>query len=151
MKPQRSFAQSADVSWRRPLDGLPMGTRPGQIDPGVLFYLIDQKQMSADQVQLFLYQDCGLKGLSGISNDVRELEASADPKAQFALDYFAYRVGLYAECWRPRSAASTASCSPPESAKTLQACARASRNGWRGSAEGSTDERIRRAREKSPP
>jgi acetate kinase len=78
------------------LDGLPMGTRPGQIDPGVVLYLIDQKQMSADQVQVFLYQNCGLKGLSGISNDVRELEASADPKAQFALDYFAYRVGLYA-------------------------------------------------------
>jgi acetate kinase len=71
-------------------------TRPGQIDPGVVLYLIDQKQMSADQVQVFLYEDCGLKGLSGISNDVRELEASSDLKAQFALDYFAYRVGLYA-------------------------------------------------------
>jgi acetate kinase len=78
------------------LDGLPMGTRPGQIDPGVVLYLIDQKQMSADQVQVFLYQECGLKGLSGVSNDVRELEASSDPKAQFALDYFAYRIGLYA-------------------------------------------------------
>ena len=43
-----------------------------------------------------LYQECGLKGLSGISNDVRELEASSDPRAAFALDYFAYRVGLYA-------------------------------------------------------
>ncbi len=43
-----------------------------------------------------LYEECGLKGLSGISNDVRELEASADPKARFALDYFAYRVGLHA-------------------------------------------------------
>jgi acetate kinase len=78
------------------LDGLPMGTRPGQIDPGVVLYLIDQKQMSADQVQVFLYQDCGLKGLSAISNDVRELEASSDPKAQFALDYFAYRACLQA-------------------------------------------------------
>jgi acetate kinase len=78
------------------LDGLPMGTRPGQLDPGVMLYLIDQKQMSADQVQVFLYEECGLKGLSGINNDVRELEASADPKANFALDYFAYRVGLYA-------------------------------------------------------
>jgi acetate kinase len=78
------------------LDGLPMGTRPGQLDPGVVLYLIDQKQMSADEVQVLLYEECGLKGLSGISNDVRELEASADPKAKFALDYFAYRVGLYA-------------------------------------------------------
>jgi acetate kinase len=78
------------------LDGLPMGTRPGQIDPGVVLYLIDQKRMSATEVQKLLYHECGLKGLSGISNDVRELEASADPKAAFALDYFAYRIGLNA-------------------------------------------------------
>jgi acetate kinase len=78
------------------LDGLPMGTRPGQIDPGVVLYLIDQKRMSAAEVQKLLYHECGLKGLSGVSNDVRELEASADPKAAFALDCFAYRIGLNA-------------------------------------------------------
>ena len=78
------------------LDGLPMGTRPGQIDPGVVLYLIRQKGMTAAEVQDLLYRECGLKGLSGISNDVRELEASADPSAQFALDYFVYRVGLHA-------------------------------------------------------
>jgi acetate kinase len=78
------------------LDGLPMGTRPGQIDPGVVLYLFQEKRMSAAEVQGFLYQECGLKGLSGISNDVRELEASSDPRARFALDYFAYRVGLQA-------------------------------------------------------
>ncbi len=78
------------------LDGLPMGTRPGQIDPGVVLYLIEQKKMTASQVQALFYHDCGLKGLSGISNDVRELEASPDPRARFALDYFSYRVGLYA-------------------------------------------------------
>ena len=78
------------------LDGLPMGTRPGQIDPGVVLYLIAEKGMSAAAVQDLLYRDCGLKGLSGISNDVRELEASTDPRAAFALDYFVYRVGLYA-------------------------------------------------------
>jgi acetate kinase len=78
------------------LDGLPMGTRPGQIDPGVLLYLVEQKGMSAAEVQMLLYHECGLKGLSGISNDVRELEASSDPSADFALDYFCYRVGLYA-------------------------------------------------------
>ena len=78
------------------LDGLPMGTRPGQIDPGVVLYLIQEKRMSPAEVQHFLYQECGLKGLSGISNDVRELEASSDPRARFALDYFAYRVGLQA-------------------------------------------------------
>ena len=78
------------------LDGLAMGTRPGQLDPGVVLYLIGQKGMTAAEVERLLYHECGLKGLSGVSNDVRELEASADPKAEFALEYFAYRVGLYA-------------------------------------------------------
>jgi len=78
------------------LDGLPMGTRPGQIDPGVVIYLISEKGMSASNVQNFLYRDCGLKGLSGVSNDMRELEASADPKAKLAVDYFVYRIGLNA-------------------------------------------------------
>jgi acetate kinase len=78
------------------LDGLPMGTRAGQLDPGVVLYLISEKGMSAGAVQEMLYRDCGLKGLSGISNDVRELEASLDPRAAFAIDYFAYRIGLYA-------------------------------------------------------
>src|SRR5262249_6624717 len=78
------------------LDGLPMGTRPGQIDPGVVLYLIAEKGMSAAQVQDLLYQDCGLKGLSGMSNDMRELQTSADPRAAFAVEYFVYRVGLHA-------------------------------------------------------
>ena len=78
------------------LDGLPMGTRPGQLDPGVILYLVAQKRMSAAAVEKLLYHECGLKALSGISNDVRELDASADPRAGFALDYFAYRVGLNA-------------------------------------------------------
>jgi acetate kinase len=78
------------------LDGLPMGTRPGQIDPGVVLYLIQEKGMSADAVQNLFYHQCGLKGLSGTSNDVRELESDPDPRARFALDYFAYRVGLNA-------------------------------------------------------
>jgi acetate kinase len=78
------------------LDGLPMGTRPGQIDPGVILYLLEQKKISPAAVQDFLYRDCGLKGLSGISNDVRELQSSTDPRAAFALDYFCYRVGLAA-------------------------------------------------------
>jgi acetate kinase len=78
------------------LDGLPMGTRPGQIDPGVVLYLISEKGMSASNVQNFLYRDCGLKGLSGVSNDMRELEASKDPKAKLAIDYFVYRIALNA-------------------------------------------------------
>jgi acetate kinase len=78
------------------LDGLPMGTRPGQLDPGVVLHLVSERGMSASAVQNLFYHNCGLKGLSGLSSDVRELEASADPKAIFALDYFAYRAGLYA-------------------------------------------------------
>jgi acetate kinase len=78
------------------LDGLPMGTRPGQIDPGVLLYLIAQKGMSAKEVQDLLYRDCGLKGLSGISNDMRELEKSSAPAAALAIEYFVYRIALNA-------------------------------------------------------
>jgi acetate kinase len=78
------------------LDGLPMGTRPGQVDPGVLLYLIMEKGMDAATVQDMLYRDSGLKGLSGISNDMRELLTSKDPAAKLAVDYFVYRVGLCA-------------------------------------------------------
>ena len=78
------------------LDGLPMGTRPGQLDPGVVLYLLAEKGMSPTAVQDLLYRDSGLKGLSGVSNDVRELEKSADPRAVFALEYFVYRCGLLA-------------------------------------------------------
>src|SRR5262249_57235752 len=78
------------------LDGLLMGTRPGQIDPGVLLYLIDQKGMSAKDVQDLLYRDSGLKGLSGISNDMRALDGSAARGANFAIDYFVYRIALNA-------------------------------------------------------
>jgi acetate kinase len=77
------------------LDGLAMGTRPGQLDPGVVLYLVAEKGMSPAAVQDLFYKESGLKGLSGISNDVRELQDSKDPKAVFALDYFAYRAGLY--------------------------------------------------------
>ena len=77
------------------LDGLPMGTRAGQIDPGVVLYLIGEKGMSPHEVQHLLYHDCGLKGLSGFSNDVRELEASTDPSAAFAIDYFVHRIALF--------------------------------------------------------
>jgi acetate kinase len=78
------------------LDGLPMGTRPGQLDPGIVLYLLTEKAMSAQEVQDFLYRECGLKGLSGVSNDVRELLESSHPGAALALSYFTYRVGLYA-------------------------------------------------------
>jgi acetate kinase len=78
------------------LDGLPMGTRCGQIDPGIVLHLSEEKGMSPGSIQHFLYHDCGLKGLSGISNDMRNLEMSDDPRAAFAIDYFVYRVVLSA-------------------------------------------------------
>ena len=78
------------------LDGLPMGTRPGQLDPGVVLYLITEKGMDPAAVQKLFYHECGLKGLSGLSNDMRDLETSVDPRAAFAVDYFVYRVGLCA-------------------------------------------------------
>jgi acetate kinase len=78
------------------LDGLPMGTRSGQIDPGVLLYMLTEKGMSADAVQDLLYRESGLKGMSGVSNDVRELEASKDPAAKLAIDYFVHRISLNA-------------------------------------------------------
>ena len=77
------------------LDGLPMGTRPGQLDAGVVLYLMSEKKLSAKEIEHFLYHDCGLKGLSGISNDVRELLASPSPTAKLALDYFVYRIVLF--------------------------------------------------------
>jgi acetate kinase len=73
------------------LDGLPMGTRCGQLDPGVVLYLLRKGYGVADLERL-LYRDAGLLGLSGISNDVRDLLASGDPGARLALDYFAYRA-----------------------------------------------------------
>jgi acetate kinase len=76
------------------LDGLPMGTRPGQLDAGVVLYLMREKGMTAKALEHFLYNDCGLKGLSGVSNDVRELQSSPEPRARLALDYFVYRVAL---------------------------------------------------------
>jgi acetate kinase len=78
------------------LDGLPMGTRPGQLDPGIVLYLLSERGMSPGDVENFLYHECGLKGLSGISNDMRELQGNRDPRAVFAVDYFAYRAGLNA-------------------------------------------------------
>jgi len=77
------------------LDGLPMGTRPGQLDPGVVLYLLE-KGLNGQQISDLLYRESGLKGLSGISNDVRDLLASNDARAAFALDHFIYRCGLSA-------------------------------------------------------
>jgi acetate kinase len=74
------------------LDGLPMGTRSGQIDPGVILYLLEQEGMSPQAITEMLYKDSGLKGMSGISNDMRDLLASDNPHAGEALDYFTFRI-----------------------------------------------------------
>ncbi|PND25133.1 acetate/propionate family kinase [Sinorhizobium sp. M4_45] len=76
------------------LDGLPMGTRPGQLDPGVVLHLL--RDMSAQAVSDLLYHQSGLKGLSAISNDMRELLESEDPRASFAIDHFVHRCALNA-------------------------------------------------------
>lgn len=75
------------------LDGLPMGTRCGQLDPGVVLYLMDQEGMDADAIADLLYNRSGLLGLSGgLSNDMRTLQASAAPEAAQAIDYFVFRI-----------------------------------------------------------
>ena len=73
------------------LDGLPMGTRCGQLDPGVMLWMMDQG-MSAPEISDLLYKRSGLLGLSGISNDMRALEASDAPEAAQAIDYFVFRL-----------------------------------------------------------
>ncbi len=74
------------------LDGLPMGTRPGALDAGVILWLQQQKGWTVDRVEHFLYAECGLKGLSGVSNDMRTLLASAAPLAKLAVEHFVYHV-----------------------------------------------------------
>ncbi|MEM6678799.1 MAG: acetate/propionate family kinase [Pseudomonadota bacterium] len=74
------------------LDGLPMGTRSGQLDPGVILYLLQQEGMSAEDIVDLLYRKSGLLGLSGLSNDMRTLEAAGTPEARDAIDYFVFRV-----------------------------------------------------------
>lgn len=74
------------------LDGLPMGTRSGQLDPGVVLYLMEQEGLGAAQISDLLYNRSGLLGLSGLSNDMRTLEASDAPEAREAIDYFVHRI-----------------------------------------------------------
>ena len=77
------------------LDGLPMGTRCGALDPGAMIYMIRDLNIAADELEHTLYEHSGLKGLSGLTNDVKALQDSIDPRAAFALDYFALRVSQF--------------------------------------------------------
>jgi acetate kinase len=74
------------------LDGLCMGTRPGALDPGVVLHLFQQLGLSAKEVETVLYKKSGLIGISGISNDMRDLLGSSEPGAQLAVEYFVYRA-----------------------------------------------------------
>jgi acetate kinase len=74
------------------LDGLCMGTRPGALDPGVVLYLFQNLGLSAKDVEGILYKKSGLLGISGTSNDMRDLLSSTEPLARLAVDYFVYRA-----------------------------------------------------------
>jgi acetate kinase len=74
-------------------DGLPMGTRCGNLDPGVVLYMMDELGMDARAIEKLIYQQSGLLGVSGISSDMRTLEASGEPGAKAAIDLFVYRIG----------------------------------------------------------
>lgn len=74
------------------LDGLCMGTRPGSIDPGVILHLFQGLNLSPKEVETLLYKKSGLLGISGISNDMRDLIGRNDPAARLAVDYFVYRA-----------------------------------------------------------
>ena len=74
------------------LDGLCMGTRPGSLDPGVVLHLFQSLKLSSKEVETLLYKKSGLLGISGISNDMRDLLGRAEPDAQLAVDYFVYRA-----------------------------------------------------------
>ena len=75
------------------VDGLPMGTRSGNLDPGVVLYLMDELKMDARAIEKLLYQQSGLLGVSGVSSDMRTLLAADDPRAKFAVELFVYRIG----------------------------------------------------------
>jgi len=75
------------------LDGLPMATRSGAIDPGVLLWLMDEKKMGVREIERLLYHESGLLGVSGLSSDLRELLASESAAARRAVDLFVYRIG----------------------------------------------------------
>jgi acetate kinase len=75
------------------VEGLPMGTRTGTLDPGVLLYLMDEMGMDARAIERLIYQQSGLLGVSQVSSDMRTLLASDDPRARFAIELFCYRIG----------------------------------------------------------
>jgi acetate kinase len=92
MKARQSVATTMGFT---ALDGIPMGTRCGTLDPGVLLHLLQQKGMTADMLVDLLYRRSGMLGVSGISSDFRELLASDETRARFAIDLFCYNVARH--------------------------------------------------------
>ena len=90
MKQRQHIANTADFS---ALEGLPMGTRCGTLDPGALLYLMSERGMDLREIVQLLYHQSGLLGVSGVSSDVRELLQSSSPEAAEAMEFFVYRVG----------------------------------------------------------
>jgi acetate kinase len=90
IKDGRSVATTMGFS---SLDGLPMGTRCGSLDPGVILLLMDYLHLDARAIEALLYKESGLLGVSGISSDMRTLLTSADPRATEAVDLYVYRIG----------------------------------------------------------
>ena len=74
------------------VEGLPMGTRCGSIDPGVILYLMDERKLDARAIEKLIYNQSGLLGVSGLSSDMRTLLASEDPRAKLAVDLYLYRI-----------------------------------------------------------
>jgi acetate kinase len=92
MKARRSVATTMGFT---ALDGIPMGTRCGALDPGVVLHLIQQKGMTAEALVDLLYRRSGMLGVSGVSSDFRELLASDKPRARFAIDLFCYNAARH--------------------------------------------------------
>ena len=90
MKAGRSVASTMGFT---AVDGLPMGTRCGAVDPGVILYLMDEMRMDARAIEKLIYQQSGLLGVSGVSSDMRALLESREPRARLAVDLFVYRIG----------------------------------------------------------
>lgn len=131
------------------LDGLVMGTRCGALDPGAVLYLLQQRGMTAREVEHLLYSESGLLGVSGTSSDMRALLGSETPAAGEAIDLFVWQIARQAGALASSLGGSIASCLPPGSARMRLKSAPASPIGSAGSAWRSTRTRISAERRSS--
>ena len=119
------------------LDGLPMGTRPGELDPGVVLFLFQGRGMHPDEVADLLYRRSGLLGLSGISSDMRDLLGSEDEGAAFAVEHFVHRAGLVAGQLAAALGGLDAFVFTAGIGENAAPCAPGSPSGWPGSGRSS--------------